>query len=163
MRRAEGIGMKRVALVGLVLLGLASCRRTPEEAPAAPIDGNEGAAAEAVTNLPEPDINASLETIGAMHPDEADYRFAGRWAVDQRLCENQSWRFTNTELRTPAGSICRFSGVRAVPGGYDVTARCTGEGGEREDRLRLRFAESADSMLVESDTVASAGLMPCGG
>ena len=152
--------MKRVVLASLVVLSLAACRRQPEEAAVEPSGDGATNAVNAV-ELPEPDINASLETIGAMHPDEADYRFAGRWAANERSCANQAWRITNSELRTPDGATCRFTDVRAVPGGYDVDASCRGEGDAMEDKLRIRFAESAGGMLIESERIAETGLVPC--
>ena len=163
MRRSEGIGMKRVVLASLIVLSLAACRREPEQSAVEPVNAADEAA-NAAGDLPEPDINASLEKIGAMHPDEADYRFAGRWAADERLCENEAaWRFTNSELRTPGGSVCRFTDVREVAGGYDIAARCTAEGDERDERLRIRFAESAGGgMLFESETMSDSGLIRCG-
>jgi hypothetical protein len=153
------MSMKRVLLASLVVLSLAACRRQPEEAPAESTEN--GSVNEAVSNLPEPDMNASLETMGAMHPDEADYRFAGRWAADERQCGTAAWRFTNSDLHAPGGAQCRFLDVRAVPGGYDVPARCTVNGEEQEDVLSLRFAESAGAMLFEAGTIDDTGLVPC--
>jgi hypothetical protein len=107
---------------------------------------------------PDADINASLEEVAGL---EAPPRFVGRWAAEERLCADTAWRFTAGELRTPAGSICRFTEVREVPGGYDIAARCTAEAPERDDVLRLRFPESAGGMLFESDSIADAGLVRC--
>lgn len=86
----------------------------------------------------------------------------GRWAAEERLCRTTAWTFTESELRTPAGSVCRFDEVRQVPGGYDISARCTAEAPERDDVLRVRFAESARAMLFESASIANAGLVYCG-
>ena len=153
--------MKRVVLVSLVVISLAACRREPEQEVVEPVNVADETANAVVADLPEPDINASLEKIGALHPDEADYRFAGRWAVDERLCENAAWRFTNTELHTPGGSVCRFTDVREVSGGYDVAARCAADRDERDDRLRIRFPQSAGGMLLDAESIADAGLTRC--
>lgn len=96
-------------------------------------------------------------------PTPASYRFVGRWATDARNCKAMAWRFTATSLSTPAGSQCSFTNVAAVPGGYDIAARCTAEGPVVRDTLRLRFAESARALLFESDSIADAGLVRCPG
>ena len=89
------------------------------------------------------------------------YRFIGRWATNEDNCSNRAWRFTADSLTTPAGSVCRFSKVTEVPGGYDIAARCTAEGPPTDDMLKLRFAESARALLFESDVIADAGLVRC--
>ncbi len=91
----------------------------------------------------------------------AAYRFVGRWAADARACRTAAWEFTGTSLATPAGSVCRFSRVTEVPGGYDIASRCTAEGPPADDVLRLRFAQSARALLFESGTIADAGLVAC--
>ena len=87
---------------------------------------------------------------------------SSRVAGDARSCRTAAWRFTATSLATPAGSQCRFSRVTEVPGGYDIQATCTAEAPPTSDTLRIRFAESADGMLFESDSIADAGLIYCG-
>lgn len=89
------------------------------------------------------------------------YRFVGRWATEARNCGSLAWRFTATSLNTPAGSVCGFSKVTRVPGGYDISAQCTAEGPRARDTLKLRFAESAKALLFESNTIADAGLVRC--
>ena len=89
------------------------------------------------------------------------YRFTGRWATEESNCATRAWVFTASSLKTPAGSVCSFSRVREVPGGYDVAASCTAEGRPEDDTLRLRFAESARALLFESRTIADAGLVRC--
>lgn len=90
-------------------------------------------------------------------------RFVGRWAAETRLCRTTAWRFTADSLRTPAGSVCRFSRVTPVPGGYDIAARCTAEGPPTDDVLHLRFAESARALMFESRVIADSGLVRCPG
>lgn len=91
----------------------------------------------------------------------AGYRFIGRWASSEANCSNRAWRFTAESLTTPAGSVCTFERVNQVPGGYDIVATCTAEGPPTDDRLELRFAESARALLFESDVIADAGLVGC--
>ena len=113
--------------------------------------------------LPDADINASLEPVGPA-PDTSltmRPRFAGRWAVDEAACASAAWAFSEDGLETPAGSLCRFQDVRAVPDGYDISARCTAEAPERDDRLMIRFRESPERMRFESDSIADADLRAC--
>lgn len=118
---------------------------------------------------PPPDVNASvafdqLEGIDNHLPPPlapGPPRFAGRWAAEEALCARSAWRFTAADLRTPAGAVCRFLSVAEVPGGYSIAARCTAEGPEQADRLEIRFAESANAMLFDSESVAAAGLVRC--
>lgn len=143
-----------------LLLALLSCR--PEPAQEAPVEPDNAANA-VVEPLPEADINASLEPIAGNGNRQAagPLRFTGYWAAETRLCARNAWRFTAQELHTPAGSVCHFNEVREVPGGYDISARCTAEAPERDDVIRLRFPESAGGMLFESDSIADAGLVRC--
>lgn len=89
-------------------------------------------------------------------------RFVGKWAADQKSCESAPWQFTQSSLRTPAGSSCSFDQVTEVPGGYDVKAMCTAEGPPAADTLQIRFAESAKAMLFNSKVIADTGLIFCG-
>ena len=143
----------------LLVFGLLACQREPAEDAAA----EQNNAANAVASGPDADINASLEPVAGppSHSTEPP-RFVGLWATAERLCRDTPWRFSESELSTPAGSACRFTDVREVPGGYDIAARCTAEGPERDDVLKLRFPESAGGMLFESDSIADAGLVRCG-
>jgi hypothetical protein len=86
----------------------------------------------------------------------------GRWAAEPGYCADKAWRFTSTSLNTPAGSVCRFSKVTAVGGGYDIAAHCTAESSQGEEVLKIRFAESARAMFFESERIADASLVYCG-
>ena len=149
----------RITLCLLLGLLLAACESQPTQQPAPDTDEINPAAAPAG---PDADINASLEPIASAPPHSGQApRFVGRWAAEERLCATATWRFSENELHTPAGSVCRFTEVREVPGGYDIAARCTAEAPERDDLIRLRFPESAGGMLFESASVADAGLVRC--
>ena len=152
--------MRYLVAIWLPLLALTACDRQPatETQPKPENEVNT-----ATAHGPDVDINASLETV-AEPPSHSTRppRFVGHWAAEERLCARAPWRFSETELRIHAGSICRFTEVREVPGGYDIAARCTAEAPERDDLLRLRFPESAGGMLFESDSIADAGLVRCG-
>ena len=143
-------------LVLALLCALSSCGSEPE--PDQPFDAGNGLAGHLGPPPPDADVNASLEEVAGLEPRA---RYFGRWAVADEFCRDSTWRFTERELTTPAGSICRFTDVREVPGGYDIAARCTAEAPEQDDRIRLRFPESAGGMLFESDVIADAGLVRC--
>jgi hypothetical protein len=110
-----------------------------------------------------PGDNGSESEIGALPSVDRPLRFVGRWAATTANCADKAWRFTASSLDTPASSQCRFTNVRKVPGGYDIAARCTAESPPTDDRITLRFAESARAMLFESATIAEVGLVYCGG
>lgn len=99
---------------------------------------------------------------GELPPATAAPRFVGKWAAGEKKCESAAWQFTQTTLRTPAGSTCSFNRISEVPGGYDVQATCSAEGPPTSDTLEIRFAESAKAMLFDSNTIADTGLVFCG-
>ena len=90
------------------------------------------------------------------------FRFAGRWGTNPANCASRAWILTATSLKTTAGAVCSFSKVTEVPGGYDIAASCTAGGPARDERIRLRYAESARALLVESRTLGDVGLTRCG-
>lgn len=142
-----------------IALVAAGCQSEPPE-------DNTIASADPTTTSNDSDQSPppKTETETPLEPDAKpprSPRFVGRWAAEERLCATTSWRFTESELRTPAGSVCRFSNVQEVPGGYDIRARCTAEAPERDDVLQIRFSESARAMLFESESIADAGLISC--
>jgi hypothetical protein len=156
-RGATGIDLMRAFCPSLLALALLACSSEPAQQEA--MEPENAATVPSGPPPPDADLNASLEEVAGL---EAPPRFVGRWAAEERLCESAVWRFAERELRTPAGSVCRFTDVRSVPGGYDIAARCTAEAPERGDLLKLRFPESAGGMTFESETIADAGLVRCG-
>lgn len=145
---------------------LAACNKTPTggepggpvgEAPGGPI-----ATGRADTNNSVTGGEATAVEAGALPPPGPMPRFVGKWAADQKSCTSAAWQFTQSRLRTPAGSSCSFDEVTEVPGGYDVKATCTAEGPPTSDTLRIRFAESAKAMLFSSRSIADTGLVFCG-
>ncbi len=91
-------------------------------------------------------------------PEQASYRFIGRWAADVRSCDAAAWTFASDRLRSADGKNCRFTDVREAAGGYDIAARCAPGG---NDTIEIRFAESARAMLITSPVVGDAGLVRC--
>ena len=153
---------REIATAAVILLALAGCRGEPSaDVPVEAVNATN----EASPPLPDADINASLGLLGedADMPDHATGtdRFIGRWAVHEGLCENAAWTFTAEEMRTPTGSACRFTQVSEVAGGYDIAASCTSGGEAREDRLQLRFPQSAGGLLFDAEHILDAGLVRC--
>jgi hypothetical protein len=148
------------------LLILAGCNKGPATgepsgpvagAPSGPIASGRADANNAVTGGEATAVKAGdLPAPGPLP------RFVGKWAANQKSCDSAAWQFTQTTLRTPAGSSCSFEQVTQVPGGYDVKATCTAEGPAAPDTLQIRFAESAKAMLFSSKTIADTGLVFCG-
>jgi hypothetical protein len=149
----------RIRMLAVYLL-VAACQREPAgndaQGPADSPAANEAAG----PPPPDADINASLADLNMPAPPP---RFVGRWATEADLCDSAAWEFSEAGLETPAGSVCRFVDMAEVPGGYDIDALCTAEAPEREDRIELRFPESAGGMTFESGSIADSGLVRCGG
>lgn len=163
--------MKRLALAaGLVL---AACSQQPanetastdavtpvtNEAPPLPTPSASPTSATTATPAPSPDSGEP----GKLPPaNGATPRYVGRWAATEQLCASGAWRFYATHLETAGEVSCTYNRVDKVPGGYDLHATCTAEAPPAPDLIKLRFAESAQAMLVESKTLKSTGLIYCG-
>jgi hypothetical protein len=150
----------RAALVVALVAALTACDDiVPSgQEPSGPIRTAEPAGDNAANTAED----TSLVQAGDLPRQTEGLRFIGKWAANQQSCETAAWQFTETTLRTPAGSVCSFNRVTEVPGGYDVRATCTAEGPPTSDTLQVRFAESAKAMLFESETIADTGLVFCG-
>lgn len=147
--------MKRIPIALALLTVLAACEKSKPEA-------NETSA-----NVVAPANNATAAPAqpapGALPPADANLRFVGVWAAEPALCEQGAWRFSERGLETAGEISCRFERINPVPGGYDIATTCIAEGDETRDTLRLRFAESAKAMMVETDKVLQPiGLNWCG-
>jgi len=119
-----------------------------------------------LSGLVENDQSAARETAatapGTLPSADAEYRYAGRWAATQQLCDTGAWRFQPKRLDTAGEVSCTFDKVEKVPGGYDIAASCLAEGNRSADTIELRFAESAQAMLVQSKMWDGVGLTYCG-
>jgi len=146
----------RRALWTTAALALAACdNATPTGQPDGPLR-TDNAAVETTANSATASEAGDLPEIGP------GPRFVGKWAANEEMCQAQAWQFTDSTLRTPAGSSCSFNRVTEVDGGYDIQATCTAEGPPTSDTLKLRFEEEAKGMRFESDTVADSSLVFCG-
>ncbi|HET7606801.1 MAG TPA: hypothetical protein VFK28_12130 [Sphingomicrobium sp.] len=113
----------------------------------------ENAAGEASAGTGEP---------GSLPPANAALRFVGSWAKDRAACTTNPWRFTAKSLSVRDGPNCTFYKVDKAPGGYDIAAQCPGKEPIHTDLIKLRFAQSARAMLVESNAIKPMGLIYCG-
>jgi hypothetical protein len=160
--------MRAVIIATTAAIGLAGCQQqgsapanSAAEEQAAPVASNGNESAAVASGTPSAAANAVANVTGAL-PPPTGLRFVGLWASDVKNCSTAAWRFTDTSLSTPAGSHCTFSKVTAVPGGYDIAASCTAEGPANAETIKLRFAESAQARLFESDAIPDTGLVYCG-
>lgn len=99
---------------------------------------------------------------GALPAANAALRFVGTWASSEAECASRAWRFTADELTVDDGPHCRFYKLMKAPGGYNIAATCPTKQPVHADLIKLRFAESARAMLVESNAIRPTGLVYCG-
>lgn len=128
--------------------------------------GNAAATEEVAPGAAAPPAPPPLEgqrpvNVEAAAPESAPARYVGRWAAKEALCKQGAWKFDERHLATAGEVSCDFSRVTQVAGGYDIEATCHAEGDTTEDRISLRFAESAGAMLVESKIFRPVGLIRC--
>lgn len=95
-------------------------------------------------------------------PASNEPRFTGRWATSEEGCAQTAWVFTAARLVTPGHVACEFDNVAEAPGGYDIAATCTAESPPAPYNLELRFAESAQTMLISKGPMADVALVYCG-
>jgi hypothetical protein len=151
----HGWVMRHALVLPIALLTLIACeRKTPDQpAPDAP-------------EATPPTVNATrpAPAPGTTLPkSDANLRFIGKWAADAKACASPPWNFTERDLTTKGHVYCAFDRINPVPGGYDIAVTCQSEGDETKEQMRLRFAESAKAMTVESDvTYKQIPLVWCG-
>jgi hypothetical protein len=138
-----------------------SARQSNEtvNAPAPSSVGSNTAQAPATENE---QVYASANDLGTLPPSGAALRFVGRWAKDQANCASRPWTFTEDALIAKDGPHCSVYNVKAVPGGYDLAVECPAKKPDPTDLIKLRFAQSARAMLVESNAIEPMGLIYCG-
>lgn len=151
--------MRRLAVGGLLLL--AACGQKSQPSGSNVVAGTppkvavETAGANSGANV------ASNET-GVLPPANAAMRYVGTWATSKANCASKPWHFTTKSLKATGGPQCSFYNVAKAPGGYDVAAECPTKEPIHTDLIKLRFAESAGAMLVESNAINPTGLIYCG-
>lgn len=169
-RIGDGAGVMRRTAIAAVLL-LAACNHKPQ-----PLE-NQATANEKLTEANGAD-NMSEATIAAdngssnqaaavsrpatLPPANAALRFVGRWAKSEAECKSKPWIFTDKEVTAVGGPHCSIYSVTKAPGGYNLGAMCPAKVPVHTDLISLRFAESAQAMLVESNAISPLGLVYCG-
>lgn len=134
----------------------------------APISANAASATNAGGNETQANSEVSSDeaeagnALGSLPPADAELRFVGLWATKKANCASHGWRFTADGLTGPDAPHCSFYKVTKMPGGYDLAARCPAKKPVELDLIKLRFAESARAMLVESNAIKPTGLIYCG-
>jgi hypothetical protein len=150
---------------------LAACSQKPK-----PLE-NQATANEKVTEANVTDNMAGVTVAGgngtsnqaaavsgstALPPAAAALRFVGRWAKSQAECKTKPWIFTDKELTAVGGPHCNIYNIAKAPGGYNLAATCPAKVPVHTDLISIRFAESAQAMLVESNAISPMGLVYCG-
>jgi hypothetical protein len=120
----------------------------------------------ATSNQESAAANAPTENASAAETPlpsaSAEHRFVGIWAASKAECASKPWRFTAEALNAAGGPKCSFYKVTKGPDGYDIAAQCPTKKPLPTDLIKLRFAESTQSMLVESNAIPPTGLVYCG-
>jgi len=161
MRRAPAI-----AIAIAISLALAACNDKPGP-PENQATADEKVTAEANVSgnmagvRVDENAAAPAQKPGKLPPVNAALRFVGTWAASSAECKSKPWKFTADAL-SGAGPHCSFYNVAKAPGGYDIAATCPAKEPVHTDLFKLRFAESAGAMLVESNAIVPTGLIYCG-
>lgn len=158
------------AFAALAILALAACSPAADEDDPGPVRDEIVAepdrAGKTPADRPRPALRSPVGDHGEalpLPPTSGERRYVGRWAASADMCRSGAWVFEPDGLETAGEVSCDFTDVSEAPGGYEIAARCTAEAPPENDRIRLRFAESAQAMLVEgSQTLDDVGLVYCG-
>jgi hypothetical protein len=161
-RRGEhhsgGLKVRLPIIIASVLL-VAACGKGPATGePNGPLRTDDAIA----NNVPNAAEKVETGQAGDLPAAGAVPRFVGNWAKDQQSCQSAVWKFTDSTLRTPEGESCSFNRVTEAAGGYDIQATCSAKDGPQSELLKIRFAESAKAMLLDSKELKNAGLVFCG-
>lgn len=98
----------------------------------------------------------------SLPPANAAARYVGTWATSAANCASKPWHFTKDALDAKDGPRCSIYNVAKDAGGYDLAAQCPTKVPVHTDLIKVRFAESAGAMLVESNAIPPTGLVYCG-
>jgi hypothetical protein len=162
--------MRRTAITVVLLLAACSQKPQPRENQATATEkatagtGVTGNLAGVSVNEPNGPANEAAAGNGSVSlpPANAALRFVGRWAKSQAECKTKPWVFTDKELTAVGGPHCSIYNVAKAPGGYNLAATCPAKEPVHTDLISIRFAESAQAMLVESNAISPMGLVYCG-
>lgn len=159
MRRALALG----SLVLLAACGQKAGAPSNQEAVSEKVATGNSAAINAAGNAEaNQSVAPSQNGPAPLPPANATLRFVGRWATSQANCASKPWVFTADRLTAIDGPHCTIYKVTSDAGGYDLAAECPAKVPDHTDLIKLRFAESAQAMLVESNVIEPMGLIYCG-
>lgn len=146
----------------LVACGHKSHQSSGTNSSAAPPTGRENGAMDAA-NGPANQSSSPAEQNGpgTLPPSNGPPSFIGLWAASKADCKSSPWRFTKTELAAVNGPHCSIYEVTKVADGYDLGAQCPDKKPIPTDLIKIRFAQSPEAMLVESNTIPPHGLVYC--
>lgn len=116
----------------------------------------------AVVANAEANASAAENSAASLPAANAAMRFIGTWAHSKAECASRPWTFSAKALTVEGGPQCSFYHVSAAPGGYNLAATCPTKKPVHTDLIKLRFAQSAQAMLVESNAIPPTGLVYCG-
>lgn len=161
--------MRWQVALAVSLLAAGCARKGPREDDAAGATRNQPAKKAAAigqspsSEPPEAETSAlsNQGKTGALPAPNTAVRYLGAWARSKADCASSPWRFTRDSLDVAKGPRCSFYNVAKVPGGYDIAAQCPTKLPLHRDLIKLRFAESAQAMLVESNAILPTGLIYC--
>ncbi len=142
-----------------ILLVCSGCRQKTEQPAANHITATKNTMPTTNAGSLPPSANSLAEELPLA---DASLRFVGTWAANKASCAAKPWRFTKDEIRAADGSHCSIYDVSKVPGGYDLAVQCPAKKPDPTDLIKLRFAQSAQAMLVELNAIEPMGLIYCG-
>ena len=151
--------MRRLTVVGVLLLAACGQRSPPSDSNVVAGTPLKVAVETAGANS---GANVAASETGVLPPASAGMRYVGTWAKSKADCPTKPWHFTAKSLNATGGPQCSFYNVAKAPGGYDAAAECPTKRPIHTDLIKLRFAESAGAMLVESNAISPTGLVYCG-
>lgn len=160
--------MGAVAVLGLVVTGCGpSAQQTDKnqqsvvEKSAAPAQGPQAPGSEGNADVGSNGTATNPGPSSAGPSRGTTSAFVGLWATSKANCRSNPWHFTSHELSVRGGPSCTFYQVTAMPGGYDIAAQCPTKKPVPTDLIKVRFAQSAGAMLVESNALQPTGLVRC--
>jgi hypothetical protein len=155
---ADTVRTGALAILAVAALTLGACQDTPS-APTKETAERTSQSSPAAAEPPAAPEPEGAPAILDLPPPGAEPRFIGHWAASAEACPSAPWRFTAEDISGPDGKACRITKTVEAPGGYDLSASC---GSADEQAVQIRFAESAQAMLIASDTLGDIGLVFCG-
>lgn len=161
--------MRWQVALAVSLLATGCAQKGPKEDNAARATRNQPAKKAAATSESTSPERSEAKTsgtsiggkTGVLPAANSAVRYLGTWASSKADCASRPWRFNRDSLDVVKGPRCSFYNVAKVPGGYDIAAQCPTKQPLHTDLIKLRFAESAQAMLVESNAISPTGLIYC--